>query len=72
MKKITAWILKIEKGYREINFRFESVTNAESFLSSWLLHKDSDDDYNEGKQDEYSIIPVMETSDETLDDIPVQ
>ena len=72
MKRITAWILKIEKGYREINFKFESVANAESFLSSWMLHKDSDDDYNEGKEDEYSLTPVVEDTDETLDDIPVQ
>jgi len=72
MKKITAWILKIERGYREITFRFNDITDAEGFLQAWMLHKDSDDDYNEDKQDEYSLTPVVEDTDETLDDIPVQ
>lgn len=71
MKKITAWILKIERGYREITFRFNDITDAEGFLQAWMFHKDSDDDSNTA-QDKYSLIPVMETTDETLDDIPVQ
>ena len=71
MKKITAWILKIERGYREITFRFNDITDAETFLQAWMFHKDSDDDNNTA-QDKYSLIPVMETTDETLDDIPVQ
>ena len=70
MKKITAWILKIERGYREITFRFNDITDAEGFLQAWMFHKDSDDDGTE--RDKYSLIPVMETTDETLDDIPVQ
>ena len=71
MKKITAWILKIERGYREITFRFNDITDAETFLRAWMFHKDSDDD-DGAKNDRYSIIPVIETADETLDDIPVQ
>ena len=71
MKKITAWILKIERGYREITFRFNDITDAEGFLQAWMFHKDSDDD-NNTEHDKYSLIPVIETSDETLDDIPVQ
>lgn len=71
MKKITGWILKIEKGYREITFRFDDIADAEGFLQAWMFHKDSDDDNNTA-QDKYSLIPVMETTDETLDDIPVQ
>ena len=71
MKKITAWILKIERRYREITFRFNDIADAETFLQAWMFHKDSDDD-NNTEQDEYSIIPVIETADETLDDIPVQ
>ena len=71
MKKITGWILKIERGYREITFRFDDITDAEGFLQAWMFHKDSDDDNNTA-QDKYSLIPVMETTDETLDDIPVQ
>ena len=71
MKKITAWILKIERRYREITFRFDDIADAETFLRAWMFYKDSDDDDNT-EQDEYSIIPVIETSDETLDDIPVQ
>ena len=71
MKKITAWLLKIEKGYREITFRFDDIADAESFLRAWLFHKDSDDDLNE-KEDKYRLTPVIEDADETLDDIPVQ
>ena len=71
MKKITAWILKIERRYREITFRFDDIADTETFLQAWMFHKDSDDDNNTA-QDEYSLIPVIETSDETLDDIPVQ
>ena len=71
MKKITAWILKIERRYREITFRFDDIADAETFLQAWMFHKDSDDD-DGTEQDEYSLIPVMETTDETLDDIPVQ
>ena len=71
MKKITAWNLKIERGYREITFRFDDIADAETFLQAWMFHKDSDDDNNTAR-DEYSLIPVIETSDETLDDIPVQ
>ena len=71
MKKITAWILKIERGYREITFRFDDIADAETFLQAWMFHKDSDY-YDNTEQDEYSIIPVMEDTDETEDDIPVQ
>ena len=71
MKKITGWILKIERGYREITFRFDDITDAEGFLQAWMFHKDSDDDNNTA-QDEYSLTPVVEDTDETLDDIPVQ
>ena len=71
MKKITAWILKIERRYREITFKFDDIADAETFLRAWMFHKDSDDDDN-AKNDRYSIIPVIETSDETTDDIPVQ
>ena len=71
MKKITAWILKIERGYRETTFRFDDIADAETFLRAWMFHKDSDY-YDNTEQDEYSIIPVMEDTDETEDDIPVQ
>ena len=71
MKKITAWNLKIERRYREITFRFNDITDAEGFLQAWMFHKDSDDD-NNTERDKYSLIPVIETADETLDDIPVQ
>jgi hypothetical protein len=36
-----------------------------------MFHKDNDDD-NNTERDKYSLIPVMETTDETLDDIPVR
>ena len=71
MKKITAWILKVERRYREITFRFNDIADAETFLQAWMFHKDSDDD-NNTENDRYSIIPVIEDTDETLDDIPVQ
>ena len=71
MKKITAWILKIERGYREITFRFNDIADAETFLQAWMFHKDNDDD-NNTERDKYSLIPIIENTDETLDDIPVQ
>lgn len=72
MKKIIAWILKIEKGYREITFRFDDITDAEGFLQAWMYHKNSDDAYNKGTQDKFSLIPVMEEAapDTTEDDLP--
>ena len=64
MKKITGWVLKIEKGYREISFQFTEIDDAQGFLRDWVGHKVRTDKYDDGDRDEYTIAPVFEGEDQ--------
>lgn len=64
MKKITGWVLKIEKGYREISFQFTEIDDAQGFLRDWVGHKVRTDKYDDGDRDKYTIAPVFEGEDQ--------
>ena len=64
----TSWILRIEKGYREITFRFDDIKEAEAFMLTWMHHKDSNDGYEETKHDKFSIVPAIEEEQEDAED----
>jgi len=63
----TAWILKIERGYRKITFRFDDIKEAEAFMLKWMHHKDSNDGYEENKHDKFSIVPAIEEDKDAED-----
>ena len=57
---IVGWILKVKHGYTETWFRFETIGEARAFLITWNNSRIKGAGYDDGKIDEFAILPMFE------------
>jgi len=57
---IVGWILKVKRGYAETWFQFVTIEEARAFIIAWDSHRLKGAGYDDGKIDEFTIMPMFE------------